>query len=242
MSTPYMCGDDKSPYVPSGGCDCNYNLLEVATTEYAHLYQMTLNGDPRGDQIIVPLDIRVSDAQIRQVTTANVPYGGAVVGDWYLHLTVTNGEDLYTPLPTATASQLGLVQPDGTTIQVSGGAISVPIATTSRVGLVMPDNDSISIDANGVLSVNFPTITGVNMTALTVSLTVANWSSNTQTVTATGVTASNNVIVSPAPSYVSAYTEAGIICTAQASNSLTFTCETVPTSAITVNVLILSST
>lgn len=69
-------------------------------------------------------------------------------------------------------------------------------------------------------------------------LTVAGWSNNTQTVTVTGVSATNTVFVSPAPASAADYAAAGIICTAQAADSLTFTCTTVPTNAITVNVVI----
>lgn len=69
-------------------------------------------------------------------------------------------------------------------------------------------------------------------------LTVAGWSDNTQTVTVTGVTETNTVFVSPAPASASDYASAGIICTAQGTDSLTFTCTTVPTNAITVNVVI----
>lgn len=75
-------------------------------------------------------------------------------------------------------------------------------------------------------------------TTLTVTLTSAWWSSNSQTVSATWVTASNTVFVSPASSSFSDYTSAVIYCSAQASNSLTFTCTTEPTSNITVNVVI----
>ena len=75
--------------------------------------------------------------------------------------------------------------------------------------------------------------------SITVSLVVANWSSSSQTVTATGVTSSCMVIVSPAPSSIDDYVAAGIKCTAQGTNSLTFTCSTTPSSAISVNVLIL---
>ena len=70
-------------------------------------------------------------------------------------------------------------------------------------------------------------------------LTVAGWSNNTQTVTVTGVTATNTVFVSPAPASVADYASAGINCTAQGTDSLTFTCTTVPTNAITVNVVIM---
>ena len=75
---------------------------------------------------------------------------------------------------------------------------------------------------------------------ISVTLTAIGWSSNSQTVSATGVTASNTVIVSPAPSDFGDYTDAVIYCSAQASNSLTFTCDTEPTNDIDVNVVILN--
>ena len=71
------------------------------------------------------------------------------------------------------------------------------------------------------------------------SLTVAGWSSKTQTLSVTGVTSSSCVIVAPAPDSLEAYAAAGVRCTAQASGKLTFTCQSVPTAALTVNVVIL---
>lgn len=71
------------------------------------------------------------------------------------------------------------------------------------------------------------------------TLAVADWSSNTQTVTVSGVSATNTVFVSPAPASAADYAAAGIICTAQGTDSLTFTCTTTPTNAITVNVVII---
>mgnify|MGYP007133703161 CR=1 FL=1 len=72
------------------------------------------------------------------------------------------------------------------------------------------------------------------------TLTVANWSSNTQTVTVNGVTTTNAVLVAPAPASAADWTSAGIICTAQGTDSLTFTCQTTPSNDITVNVCILN--
>lgn len=66
------------------------------------------------------------------------------------------------------------------------------------------------------------------------------WSSNSQTVTATWVTSSNTVIVSPDPASFENYTTAVIYCSAQSTDSLTFVCEETPSSNITVNVVILS--
>ena len=76
---------------------------------------------------------------------------------------------------------------------------------------------------------------------LILSLTAAGWSaaSKTQTRAATGVTASNVVIVSPAPGSQDAYAAAGVQCTTQGASSLTFSCETVPTEALSVKVVIL---
>lgn len=73
----------------------------------------------------------------------------------------------------------------------------------------------------------------------TATLAVADWSNKTQTVTVSGVTATNTVFVSPAPASAADYASAGIICTAQGTDSLTFTCTTTPTSAITANVVII---
>lgn len=76
-------------------------------------------------------------------------------------------------------------------------------------------------------------------TSITVTLASANWNGNSQTVTATGVTASNTVIISPAPSNIDDYGDAGIYCSAQSSNSLTFACASTPSNNISVNILIM---
>ena len=78
-------------------------------------------------------------------------------------------------------------------------------------------------------------------TPFPVTLTTSGWSSNTQTVTVSGVVASKTAqLITPIPSDSSrsAYYEAGIMCTGQAANSLTFTCQTVPTIDLAVYVVI----
>jgi hypothetical protein len=73
----------------------------------------------------------------------------------------------------------------------------------------------------------------------TITLAAADWSSNTQTVSVTGMTATGVVLVSPDPTDQSAYTSAGIICSAQAAGTLTFTCSTTPSADLSVNVVML---
>ena len=75
----------------------------------------------------------------------------------------------------------------------------------------------------------------------TIILTSSAWSSNSQTVTVSGVTADElDQLITPTPAIASqsAYYEARIMCTNQGTNSLTFTCQTVPTSNLTVYVVI----
>lgn len=74
----------------------------------------------------------------------------------------------------------------------------------------------------------------------TVTLTTSAWASNTQTVTVSGVLADETAqLIQPVPAIASqsAYYAAGILCTGQAANSLTFTCATVPTENLTVYVV-----
>ena len=78
-------------------------------------------------------------------------------------------------------------------------------------------------------------------TSVAITLSSSSWSSNTQTVTVSGVSATETEqLITPTPAIASqsAYYEAGIMCTGQAANSLTFTCQTVPTSNLTVYVVI----
>lgn len=77
--------------------------------------------------------------------------------------------------------------------------------------------------------------------ATLVTLTVAGWNSTakTQTVTVSGILADESkqlIIAMPATASMTAYSDAGIQCTGQAANSLTFTATTVPTVAISVYV------
>ena len=75
----------------------------------------------------------------------------------------------------------------------------------------------------------------------TVTLTTAGWSSNTQTATVQGVSAnetSQKITVAPASASRAAYNDAGVQCTAQAANRLTFTCDKTPSADLTVYVTI----
>lgn len=81
----------------------------------------------------------------------------------------------------------------------------------------------------------------IKPSTVTVTLSSSGWSNNTQTVTVTGVSATETAqVIQPIPAIASqaAYIEAGIYASGQAANKVTFTCTTVPTSNLTVYVLI----
>ena len=117
-------------------------------------------------------------------------------------------------------------------LKVNGGSVSLPTGLTIS-GVRTPTSDSEAANKSYVDS-KAPT-------SVTVTLTTSGWSSNTQTVTVSGVVASETAqLITPTPAIASqsAYYEAGIMCTGQAANRLTFTCQTVPTRNLTVYVVI----
>lgn len=76
-----------------------------------------------------------------------------------------------------------------------------------------------------------------------VSLPSSGWNSTTktQTITVSGVSANETAqLIHPVPAlaHQSAYIDAGILCTGQAENSLTFTAKTIPTEDLTVYITI----
>lgn len=132
---------------------------------------------------------------------------------------------------TVDAFMLNIGTSDGT--YISGGLTSSSIDAT---------NITVSNVGSGDTAVpNKAYVDALKPTLATATLTTSGWSSNTQTVTVSGVSATETAqLITPTPAIASqtAYYEAGIMCTGQAANSLTFTCQTVPTSNLTVYVVI----
>lgn len=76
-------------------------------------------------------------------------------------------------------------------------------------------------------------------TSSTVTLTSSGWSSNSQTVSISGMTATLDIVVSPAPASQEAWGKAGVFCSSQGAGTLTFTCKSAPTTNLTANILTL---
>lgn len=124
---------------------------------------------------------------------------------------------------TPTAADVGAVPTNRT---VNGKALSANISlNASDVGAATP------ADVNAAKPV-----------LRTATLTTSGWSSNTQTVTVQGVSADTSaqlIYVSPASkAAATAWSEAGVFCSAQGANSLTFVCDSTPSASINVNISI----
>lgn len=100
----------------------------------------------------------------------------------------------------------------------TAGTNTTQIATTAFVGTAVDD-------ASG--------------TIVTVNVPVSAWSNGSATVTCTGVTATSNIVVTSDPSTYAVAAEAGVYCSAQGANSLTFSSlNGTPSGNITMNVWI----
>lgn len=92
------------------------------------------------------------------------------------------------------------------------------------------------------LAVNLIIVTlpeGATAIANTCSLTVAGWSSNTQTVSFTGMTADKIAIIGPIAGLIDVCKTNAVYCSAQGNGTLTFKCQTTPSVAITMNVIMI---
>ena len=97
-----------------------------------------------------------------------------------------------------------------------------------------------ALDARQGKALNSAIAGKASKTTATASLSTSGWSGEgpyTQAVSVSGVTASNAVVVSPAPASFAEYGACGVYASAQAAGKLTFTATARPAAALTVNVL-----
>ena len=123
----------------------------------------------------------------------------------------------------------------------SGSDIIYPQTKTSGVF----DENNVNLQTVlGNMNSSIQSFVGKRITSdynVTVTLSVGGWSNSTQTISNSNIGQYDDVIVSPISDSIDDYVAAGIRCTNQAAGSLTFTCTTTPSSAIYVNILVLSA-
>lgn len=122
----------------------------------------------------------------------------------------------------------------GDTYTIDGSGL-VP---TTRTVNGKPLSGDIALDAEdvGALPVQYAP------KKFTISLEASGWQSSQKTITVEGVTAGGIVLLAPvSKADADTWTDAGVWCTGQGTNSLTFSCESTPSSAIGLNLVILEA-
>ena len=233
-------------YTAGTGIDITNDTISVSPTSYSpsgyKVRQLVLYGDSEVDVYSNSTAYSVSQGfqagygYVNISSNTNAPSGGVVIGDKATSNGST-GQILIGERASSTAafsiaigSKASVTAQGAIQLGDAGATKTNSDANTFKVGNANGNYELMSADG----TVPTARLTKVNTTA---TLAVADWSSNTQTVTVSGVKADSVVFVSPAPASASDYASAGILCTAQAADSLTFTCTTTPTNAITVNVV-----
>ena len=151
---------------------------------------------------------------------------------------------------------------DGRYLQLTGGTVTGDVVVSGSLSANAGSTKSVTLSGKGIylrapvyLTHAVPTADDEAVSkyyaelytnqyaphATLITLTTSGWNSTskTQTVTVSGILADESkqlIIPMPATASMTAYSEAGIQCTGQAANSLTFTATTVPTEAISVYV------
>lgn len=101
---------------------------------------------------------------------------------------------------------------------------------------------NISLNASDVGAATPAQVTAAKPILRTAALSSSGWSGNSQTITVSGVVADTSaqlIYVSPADkASATAWGEAGVFCSAQATNALTFICDSTPSANISVNISI----
>ena len=135
------------------------------------------------------------------------------------------------------AAKQGKIMVSGLLKGAGDGSVSAAAAGTDYVAPVegkgLSSNDYTTAEKTKLEGLSAPV-------ARTATLTVAGWSGTTQTVSVTGVTADSILTVTYAPASHDAWLDAGVYCSAQGAGTLTFTCESVPSAALTANIVIIA--
>lgn len=117
-------------------------------------------------------------------------------------------------------------------------------STTENIGLTKPDVDDaydIAVHNNNADIIDEKVTTLDHITGQ-VTLAVADWDTTdlTQVVSVADITATNTVVVAPAPASHDKYCAAGVRATEQSNGTLTFICDAIPANALTVNLVIMN--
>lgn len=121
--------------------DAEYTIVESETTSgYSKSYSLTKDGVEVGVKINIPKDLVVSSGDVKVVTTDDVPYVGARVGDKYIDLILNdpNANHIYIPVK------------DLVDVYTSGNGINVSSGNVISLVLDASNANGLSLTASGL--------------------------------------------------------------------------------------------
>ena len=187
-------------------------------------------------------DYCIYDGQLYRCTTAITTAEAWTAALWTMATVGGELTDLKGDIPQAVSdltndagyltSHQSIKTINGTSMVGSG---NVAVQPTLVSGTNIKTVNSTSLLGSGNIAVQ------AKISAVAVTIAAADWSATTTcTKSVSGVTASNNVVVTTAPASIADWQSAGVYCSAQGSGTLTFTCSSTPSASITVNVLVIN--
>ncbi len=210
------------PYVASGGLQAE-NIQTAIDAMQEEVNSISQGSVADGAITTIKLD-QTSGAEA--VTTATIR-NLAITNDKLAASAVTTGK-----LATGAVTDTKLATGSVTHEKVANGAVGTDnIIDLAITGAKIGNGEVTYAKTSGIQAVHSTT---------TVSLPILASNVHTWTVSATGVTANNTVVVNPNPTYFADWVDNRVRCTGQGAGTLSFACDTNPTRAITVNVLILN--
>lgn len=233
----------------SGGNRIHFNKGTTTGINYQPAQSITYNATPEFDFTAGNNGIIQLSGDIAAFTFSKVPDGafGSIVvvqdgtGGWDISSFLTDSAQVTVMVEQTETTTPGETDITGVRDSIAMVFDSIADIQVSIAGLL----DSIAVLRDSVAELRTDintvqgTVAGLSYTTTNVTLTAAGWSSYAQSVTVTGVTASSDVFVY-APTNRTEFLEYGaaqVSATAIGTNSVTFTCTTVPETDIT-NVII----
>ena len=120
--------------------------LETPEEGFAASYQLQKNGVALGATINVIKDLVVDSGSVKSVTEADVPYEGAVVGDLYIELVITNGTSLYIPVNQLVDKYEGsdyITVSGANVVSLNYDALKTKLDTDFRITTIASDLDAV---------------------------------------------------------------------------------------------------
>ena len=209
------------PYIASGGLQAE-NIQEAIDAMQEEVSSISQGSVSDGSISTIKLDQTPGSEAVTTATIRN----GAVNNDKLAVNSVTTGK----------ISDGSVTDTKLATGSVTNGKIATDAVGTNQLidlcvtGAKIANETVTYAKTSGVQAVHSTT---------TVSLPVLASDVHIWTVSATGVTANNTVVVTPNPTYFADWVDNRVRCTGQGVGTLSFACDTNPSREITVNVLIL---